>query len=152
MAKISQEAKQSMRDTPDDEFVPAGEYLAEIIKSENKDTKAGDGSYLSLQFKIVEGQHKGEVVYTNLNLVNKSEVAVKIACKSLKKICECVNINYEKMDDSQELHNRPLIIVVSMRDPDSAYPGNEIKNYKPAGGSASTGGIKKNPFGTKKPA
>lgn len=151
MAKITQAAKENIRNTPTDEFVPAGEYLAEIVKSESKDTKAGDGSYLSLQFKLLEGTHKGEVVYTNLNLVNKNEVAVKIACKSLHKICDCVGINYEKLDDSQELHNKPLIIVVTMRDADSAYPGNEIKNYKPANVSASAGGIKKNPF-AKKPA
>ena len=143
MAKIPQ----SVRENESDDILPAGDYLAEIINTEMKTTKAGDGEYLSIMFKILEGTNKDKVVYTNLNLINPNQVAVNIATGTLDKICKACGKDRKKLDDSDELIRIPIIITVTKRPDDDAYPGNEIKGYKKA--SASGTAPKKNPFGKK---
>jgi len=129
-----------------DDIIPAGQYLAEITKSEMKDTKSGTGKYLSVGFKLLDGPGQGSMVYTNLNLVNDNDVAVQIANQTLAKICAAVGKDYKKITDSSELHAIPLSIKLTVRPPDDAFPGNEIKGYKSAGSKAPSDGIKKNPF------
>ena len=143
MAKIPS----SVRENESDDILPAGDYLAEIIKTEMKKTNAGDGEYLSLMFKVLDGPNKDRAVFTNLNLDNPNPVAVNIAIGSLDKICKACGKDRRKMDDSDELLKIPMIITVTKRPDDDAYPGNDIKGYKKA--SASGTAPKKNPF-TKK--
>jgi len=113
--------------------LPAAWYTAEIIKSELKDTKDGTGKYLALSFKIVDGDHANRLVFTNLNLVNKSEVAVKIARADLKAICGACNIEGE-LEDSVDLHNIPMEIKLSLKPETAQWPAkNEIKSFKPEG-------------------
>ena len=102
--------------------IPAGEYVAMIVKSEWK----RDGDMLAFQFKITEGDYKKRVLFSNLNLVHSNPTAVKIANQALNKICKaCDKLDVE---DSDELHGIPMIIKVSC-DPKSDYPNN-IKDYK----------------------
>jgi hypothetical protein len=62
---------------PAEEFlVPvAGDYDAVLESSEEKRTKADDGSYLNLRFKIVDGKFKGATVFCIMNIGNKSDQA-----------------------------------------------------------------------------
>ncbi len=66
---------------PMDSFdpIPAGEYLCVITASEEKPTKAGNGSYLQLEFEVIEGPYKGRKLWERLNLNNPNETTVKIA-------------------------------------------------------------------------
>lgn len=115
--------------------VPAGEYTAVITESETKPTKAGTGSYLQLTFQILEGEHKGRLLWARLNLDNPSETAVKIARAELSSICRAVNVLQPR--DSVELHNIPLVIGVGLkRRSDTDELSNVIKGYKPRSGAA----------------
>lgn len=119
-------------DAEDSSFdpIPASWYEAEIKKSEIKKTKDGNGQYLSLKFEVIEGDRAGRFVFTNLNVVNKSEVAVKIARSDLKKICSAVGHEGE-LEDSEDLHGIPMQIKVSVKEETSQWPAkNEIKDYK----------------------
>jgi hypothetical protein len=141
MAKIPQ----SIKEQSSEEFLPSGDYTAVIMKTEMKTTNAGDGEYLSLAFKVVqEGFYKDRLVYTNLNLVNPNPVAVNIAVGTLDKICKACNLDRKRLDDSDELLNIPIIITVTRRPDDDAYPGNDIKGFKKATSSGTA--PKKNPF------
>lgn len=112
--------------------IAADWYEAEITKSELKSTKDKTGKYLALTFRVTEGEHAGRFVYTNLNLVNKSDVAVKIAQSDLKAICEAVG-HTDELEDSEDLHGIPMMIKVSIKPETSQWPAkNEIKAYKPA--------------------
>jgi hypothetical protein len=109
--------------------IPAGDYAAHIVKSEFKETKAKNGHYLALQFKILEGEYKGRVLFSNLNLDNPNPVAVEIANKELNTICQAINL--VGVEDSDELHQKPMTITVIIRKGDANYPdSNEIKGYK----------------------
>lgn len=123
-------------ETEDMEFKPlkAGWYPAELVKSELKSTKDKKGKYLSFQFKVTEDANdessEGRFVFTNLNIVNANETAVKIAHSDLKAICEAVGHEGE-LEDTVDLHNIPLMIKVSYKPETPDWPAkNEIKGYK----------------------
>lgn len=119
----------------DFEAVPPGEYTAVITESETKPTKAGTGSYLQFTFQIVDGEHKGRLLWARLNLDNPSETAVKIARGQLSALCRAVNVLQPR--DSLELHNIPLVIKVGVkRRDDTGDMTNEIKGYIARGTAA----------------
>lgn len=110
------------------EPVPAGDYTAVITESETKPTKAGTGTYLQLTFQIVDGEHKGRLLWARLNLDNPSGTAVRIARAELSSICRAVNVLRPR--DSLELHNIPLVIGVGLkRRGDTGELANVIKRY-----------------------
>lgn len=110
------------------EPIPAGEYIAAIVASETKATRAGTGNYLELSLQILEGPHKGRMLWSRLNLENPSATAVRIARAELSAICRAVNVMAPK--DSCELHNIPLVIKVGVTERnDNGEPTNEIKGY-----------------------
>ena len=114
--------------------LPAGKYIAVVSESELKPTKAGGGKYLQLTFQIIEGEHKGRLVWARLNLENKSEMTVKIARGELSAVCRAVGVMQPR--DSVELHNVPLEINVGLkkRDDNGEFT-NVIKGYAKKGGS-----------------
>ena len=117
----------------DFEPIPAGKYVAAIVASEMKPTKAGDGNYLELQFQVLEGEHKGRLLWDRLNLDNPNPLAVKIARSQLAAICKAVGVMTP--NDSTELHDLPLLIRVGRkRREDTGDVVNEVKGYgkKPA--------------------
>lgn len=115
--------------------IPAGDYLAMMIDSEMKPTKAGNGEYLNCALEIIDGAHKGRRLWDRLNLRNQNETAVKIAQGTLSAICHAVGVLRPK--DSVELHGKPMLVKVVLEERDDK-PGswrNEVKGYLPAGGS-----------------
>lgn len=121
-------------ETDSNPFAPidAGWYLAEIIKSEVKSTKDGKGKYIALTFKIDNDEESGggKQVFSNLNIVNASETAVKIARSNLKEICEAVSHEGE-LEDTEDLHNIPMAIKLSIKPETPQWPAkNEIKAYR----------------------
>ena len=111
-----------------------GWYPAELVKSTLKDTRDKTGKYLEFQFKIIEDANdeksEGRFVFTNLNIVNKNETAVKIAHSDLKAICEAVGFEGE-LEDTTDLHNIPLQIKLTVKPETPDWPAkNEIKGYK----------------------
>ncbi len=114
------------------EFKPieAGWYAAEIVKSELKTTAKKDGKYLALCFRIIDGEHEGRLVFSNLNIVNPNKTAVKIARGDLKAICDAVGFIGE-LEDTVDIHNKPLKIKVTVKPETPQWPAkNEIKGYK----------------------
>lgn len=133
MAKYSFNAAEV--ETNDFMAIPAGWYAAEITESEMKDTKSGNGQYLQLTIKLIDGEHSGRLLFERLNLINPNETAVSIAQQTLANICESVNM--KGFDDSIELHGKPFMVSVKVIK-DDAYGDangekNEIGGYKPAG-------------------
>jgi len=134
MAKLpSSFTSEGKGDMNDFTTIPAGKYTAAIAKSAYKQNSKKTGHYLSLQFKILEGEFKDRVVFANMNLDNPNGETVEIAEKelaTLTKACGKVSI-----DDSEELHGIPVMIKVIVK-PATANQAekNEIKFYEPAKG------------------
>lgn len=108
--------------------LPAGKYLATITESEMKPTKSGTGNFLQLTFQVLEGPHKGRLLWARLNLDNPNATAVQIARAELSAICRAVGVMAPQ--DSVELHNLPLVISVKCKKrTDTGEITNEIGGY-----------------------
>lgn len=111
--------------------IPAGDYLVAITDSEQRDTKAGTGSYIRLTLQVLDGPFKGRIVWTNLNLDNPNPKAVEIAQRHLAQICLAVGV--PTPNDTVELHGKPLIASVTVREQAGYEPSNDVKKYSEAG-------------------
>lgn len=111
--------------------VPTGEYIAQIIDSDMKPTKRGDGQYLELTYEILDGEQKGRRVWVRLNLDNPNAKAVEIAQRQLSSICHAVETL--NVTDSQQLHYKPHVIRVEYVKADGVKTQsdtNEVKAWK----------------------
>lgn len=124
-------------DAPLTEFgaLPDGEYTAMITAVEQRDTKAGDGSYLNLELTVLEGEFAGRKVWDVLNLWNQSAKAVEIARRTMRSITEAIGTS-PKVTDTDELIDKPLVIKVSLEKQEGFKDRNRIVAYKSAGGEA----------------
>lgn len=114
--------------------LPAGEYVVVMTDSEVKATKDGTNQYLNCKFEVIDGEKKGRLLFSRLNLWHQG-TAGDIARRELAtigKACGVMNAS-----DSSEFHNKPMVAVVAIRPAKDGYPAsNEIKNYKATGGAA----------------
>jgi len=109
------------------ELLPAGEYLAEIVESDYKQTRSGNGAYLELVFEIVDGEYKGRQLVERLNLENPNETTVKIAKGTLARILLALDLF--AVADSEELHHKPMRIKVELKADKSGSMQNRISKY-----------------------
>jgi len=120
------------------DLLPAGKYRVVISESEEKQTKKGDGSYLSLTMTVLDGEHEGRKLFDRLNLNNPNDVAAGIARQTLSAICRAVGVM--KPDSSSDLHDIPLVAVVKIVPPKDNYEAkNEVKGYESAGAGSPAG-------------
>ena len=116
------------------EAIPAGWYNAQMTASEMKPTPDGTGTYLQAEFTVLSGDYAGRKLFDRINLQNKNPVAVEISYKTLSAICHAVGVI--QVQDSQQLHGRPLQLKVSLRAAGKGADGkhyeasNEVKGYK----------------------
>lgn len=108
--------------------VPTGEYIAQIIDSDMKPTKRGDGQYLELTYEILDGEQKGRRVWVRLNLDNPNGKAVEIAQRQLSSICHAVDTL--NVTDSQQLHYKPHVIRVEYVKADGIKTQNDTNEVK----------------------
>ena len=109
--------------------IPAGKYIAVITDSEMKETRAGTGRYLQLEFEITDGEYTGRKLWSRLNIENQNAEAVRLARADLSAICRAVNVLTPS--DSIDLHNLPLVIKVHCRkDKNTGEITNDIRGYE----------------------
>jgi hypothetical protein len=119
--------------TPRFDPLPAGDYPVIISESETRLTKDGSGQYLQIKLEVQGGEFAGRTLFDRLNLWNNNRQAQEIAQRTLSQICHAVGVL--QVTDSQQLHNKPLIASVKIRQAQGSYEAsNEIKGYKAGGG------------------
>ena len=129
MAQLNFDASTVAPNTGTADAIPAGWYNVQIDQSEMKPTKDGSGAYLELRLAVLDGQYVGRKVFARLNLRNNNATAVEIAYKDLSAICHAVGVM--QVQDSSQLHGRPMKIKVSVRAATGEYEAsNEVKAYK----------------------
>lgn len=117
--------------------LPPGRYLATIVASDLRRTKAGTGHYLELEFEVADGEHRGRRLWSRLNVDHPNETAVRIAKEDLASICRAVGI--ARLSDTESLHGKALLLSIrptTRRDTGEATT--EIRGYAPAPRGAST--------------
>ena len=125
----------NVKDLPEpDSFepVPAGEYLVEIIESDAVQTKSGNGERLTLTLEIIEGEYRGRKIWDGINYLHSNPKAEQIGRKQINALCRAIGFEGH-LEDSTQLHGQPLVVRVTLEQPDPAYaPKNVVKAYKPA--------------------
>lgn len=119
----------------DRSVLPAGEYIACIVKSEVRDAKTAGNRYINLEFEVFDGQAKGRRFWTMLNLWNSNAQAVEISTRELSSICHAAG--KLRVSDTEELHGIPMLVKLAVKT-DSYGEKNEVKGYKPMNGGAPT--------------
>ncbi len=110
------------------EPLPAGKYLAEITASQMKPTKSGNGTYLELEYTVLDGPYRGRKAWDRLCLSHPNRTTQKIAQGNLSAICRAVGVMRPR--DSVELHNLPLVVAVKCKKrEDTGEVTNEVKGY-----------------------
>ncbi|MDR1492026.1 MAG: DUF669 domain-containing protein [Planctomycetaceae bacterium] len=126
MAQLNFDASQVEPSVPF-EAVPPNKYLVEITNSSQKATKAGDGTYLELEFTILDGEYRGRKIWERLCLNHHLPRTVEIARSHLSAICHAVGVM--KPRDSSELHRIPLVVTVKAKCNNEGMIYNEVRGY-----------------------
>lgn len=113
------------------EVLPPARYLVQIVASEMRVTKDGQGQYLWLELDVLDGQYQGRKLFDQLNLVNANPTTVEIAQRTLSAICHAVG--RLQVQDSEELHLIPMIADVRVKPPkaDDGYGPKNTLRYLP---------------------
>lgn len=133
MASLAGFDATQVKDTGFD-LLPVREYQAVITESELKKANSGNGDYFNLTFEIIDGEFKGRKVWQRITQNSDNEKARNIGKAQLASICKAVG----KMapNDTEELHDIPLIIKVGIEKGTNGYQDrNKITAYKPASGA-----------------
>lgn len=131
MAQLNFNAAEIPTSTGDYEPLPAGEYTMQIVDSDMRSTKAGDGQYLFLELNVLGPSHVGRKFFERLNLFNKNPKTVEIANRQLADICRAVGLL--TLSDSQELHGKPMRVKMKITQSRDGKPQNNA-NYLPSEG------------------
>jgi hypothetical protein len=108
--------------------VPTGTYNVQVVHSELAKTKAGTGTLLKLRFKVIDGEYKGSIIFSQYNMTNPSQDAVQISARQLSTLSRAVGIE-GVLEDSELLHNKPLTIKVETTVDPKYGEQNNIKMY-----------------------
>lgn len=146
------ELKIDRTNLPENDFepLPEGEYQAQIIEVEKKETKSGTGSYLKITYVITEGQYRNRRLYMNLNLWNPNEKTVQIANGQLKKMCDAMGLDFEKVNDTNQLIGIDHVISVVVRPAVGQYQAsNDVKRWLPFDNKPATSTVAAPPWARK---
>ena len=117
------------------EPVPTGWYVATMTASEIKENSKKNGKLLEAEYTIASpDQYKGRKLYDRFNIENPNQQAVEIGYAQLSAVCHAVGVI--QMQDSSQLHNRPLQVRAVLSPAEIGADGkayearNEVRGYK----------------------
>lgn len=115
------------------DLLPAGWYTAQVTESDIVALKSGNGRAVKLTFEILQEGYRGRKVWSQLNVQHTNPQAEQIAQQQLRELCDSVGI--VRMQDTVELHNKPVQIKVKVRKSDNPQyeDSNDITGFKAAG-------------------
>jgi hypothetical protein len=108
--------------------LPPGSYDVVIDGCDVKTTKDGSGQYLNLKLKVVSDSYTNRIIFSMVNIRNKSEQAERIGQQQLRSILEAVNI--QKLSDTDQLIGNIINVKIDIQTQDGYDPKNNVKAYK----------------------
>ena len=111
-------------DGGDFEVMPKGEYTLKATEADLKNTKAGNGKYLSVTFEVVKGQYTGRKVWQNFNIVNPNEKAERIGREQVSGWARAAG--KPNANDSDQLLERPFNCILDIEKGTGGYSDKNI--------------------------
>lgn len=116
--------------------IPKGDYSVIAIGSQMKDNKKKTGTYMEMQFQVLDGQYQNRRFFKRFNWTTTktddgAKKGVQIGKGQFSELCRAVGIITPK--DSAELHNIPVIARIKIEKGNDEFPDdkNEIYGFKP---------------------
>jgi hypothetical protein len=112
--------------------LPAGWYTGQVTNSEIRDTKAGDGRMLWLEFTITAGPQENFKSRDWINFDNPSVQATEIGKKQLAKLVKACGL--ASIGDHEELRFKTVQFHLKVVPAQGQYEeSNSINDYRPVG-------------------
>jgi hypothetical protein len=124
MAKLNFNASEVSTPQSGYEPRPAGEYTMQVVNSDMRTTKSGDGRYIWLEFDILTGPVRGKF-FDRLNIENPNPKAVEMANRQLAAICDA--LGFVVLQDTEQLHMKPLKVVLKVEESKNGTLQNKAK-------------------------
>ena len=113
--------------------LPAGWYMVSIDGAEVKDTKAGNGKFLSIELTVTGEKYDGRKFWPKINLVNPSTKCVEIGMRELSALASACGL--AALADTSEIIGRYVMARVKVIHEEGREPDNAVVAYKAADGS-----------------
>jgi len=113
--------------------IPAGVYTASITQANLKDTKDGTGKMIAIRYDITGPSHQGRVIFSNINIRNKSPKAEEIGRQQLGDIMRAIGL--ASLQDTDQLIGGQLQIKVDIEKKEGYEARNQVKGFKALSGS-----------------
>lgn len=109
-------------------LLPKGYYRAVALKEDLKTNSAGTGSYISVEFEVIDNKRK---LWANYNIVNPNKKAEEMAHKDLESFAWAVGLT--ALCNSEELLFKEVQLYVDIDAGKNGYKDqNAIRGYFPA--------------------
>lgn len=135
MALLGSDVTQDLLNVKPEDFspIPEGEYILQITKTEQKQTKTGTGMYISVTFDVIGPSYQGRKLFCRFNYRNDNSIAEKIGRQQIKALQLACDIPGALTDDQQFIGHIVKASVTIRPGGDGYGPQNEAKNFKPVG-------------------
>ena len=90
--------------------IPPGEYKVQVVSSEEKATKKGDGAFIEFVYLITTGEYKDSKIWDRFNVDNPNPKAVEIGLSQFKQLAEACGA--PDCTDTDELEGCNFIAVM----------------------------------------
>jgi len=110
--------------------LPKGIYSFQVEEAEVKDTKDGEGKYISLKLNVIGGDFADRKIFETFNVVNKNPKTVNIAKSDLKKLIIASGADIEVFTGPDQLLGLEFNAALGIKKGSGDYEDrNEIKKY-----------------------
>jgi len=99
--------------TTDFPVIPPGKYPVLIEAAEVKLTKKGTGHYVKLTMSILDGPHKNQKIWDQINIQNPSTECVEIGLRTLSALGRALGL--QTITDTTQLVNQVVVAHVKVQ-------------------------------------
>lgn len=118
--------------------IPPGEYKVQVVSSEEKPTKAGNGAFIEFVYLITDGEYQNNKIWDRFNVDNPNPQAVEIGLSQFKQLAEACGS--PDCTDTDELTGCQFIAVMGPQKNDPNRT--EVKSRAVASGATKKSTVK----------
>lgn len=138
MPKLDQPFDPRTIDTDQRVVIPAGVYPAQIVHSDIKANKNGNGTHLLFEWVFLDGTNRK--LTQRINYRNANAEAERIGGIEFARVCKALGFDHA-VNETEQMHGRPARIVVEIEVGTGKYAGKQsnviagVEPYGPASGA-----------------
>ena len=123
--------------------IPAGTYNVCVDEAEVRPTKKGDGEFVNVKLRVIDGPQANRFLFQNFNIKNPNPQAVEIGMQQLKSLMKCSGMKEMKLTSVLDLVGLMCQAVVKIKIDEKYSPEGQavVSYFKP---KAETGAMADN--------